>query len=329
MATTTCHRAVELAGRLAVCLVLVLLTARPAAAVTLNAFMYGVNDNNEIYEINPVDKTSNLLLTSTSGIVGSTANSVGYDDVRNQLFFLGTNSTFNYWARATNEIKEVAGLTRQSTTDPYNGCYYNDAFYFFEGNTNELKKAVLTYTGTGETAVPSVSSVVSYSIAGLQNATGVNTNTFGDIAIDTATGTLYASTSRGRFYSIDLQNPETSFQEIGASQGNDRSVGLQLSFDRTNNVLYGQRYVDGTWYTIDRTTGVATQIVGLTTVFDGGHGFRDLGGSAVVNAVPEPSSFALAAIGMLGSLGYVSHRRRRKNRRQQAAQASESLATAC
>jgi hypothetical protein len=314
MATTTCHRVFQTLSRLACGIVAAaaLLATNPAPAATLNAFMYGINDNNEIYEVNPVDKTSRLLLIGSSKVLGSTANSVGYDDVRNHLFFLGADSVFRYWSRATNQIQDVQGLSRQTSVDPFNGCYYNDAFYFFEANTNELKKAELSYTGSGETAVPSVTGLVSYAIQGM-DATGVNTNTFGDIAIDTATGVLYASTSRGRFYSIDLQNPETSFQEIGASLGNDRSLGLQLSFDRTNNVLYGQRYIDGTWYTVDQTTGATTQIAGLTTVFGGGHGFRDLGGSAV-NAVPEPSSIALAAFGIAGGLGYGAIRRRSKAR---------------
>ena len=85
-----------------------------------------------------------------------------------------------------------------------------------------LNEASLTYTGS----TPSVDSISSFSIAGMA-ATGDNTNTFGDIAIDTAQGILYASTSRGRFYSINLTDPENSFTEIAASAGSDRAEARQ------------------------------------------------------------------------------------------------------
>jgi hypothetical protein len=116
MATTTCHRVFQTLSRLACGIVAAaaLLATNPAPAATLNAFMYGINDNNEIYEVNPVDKTSRLLLIGSSEVLGSTANSVGYDDVRNHLFFLGADSVFRYWSRATNQIQDVQGLSCQS-----------------------------------------------------------------------------------------------------------------------------------------------------------------------------------------------------------------------
>ena len=220
-----------------------------------------------------------------------------YDGSRGQLFFIDSANTLEYWQRSTNTVSSVSGGSLGVASDPFNAAYYNDAIYFFEHNTANLKRASLSYTGS----VPSISSIDTFAVAGM-DPTGINTNSFGDIAIDTATGTLYASTSRGRLYSVSLADPANSFTQIAASLGNDRSVGFQLAFSADNSTLYGQRYLDGSWHTIDTTTGVSTPIAGFVTTFAGGSGFRDLGGSAV-NAVPEPSTIGLAAIGGLAGLG--------------------------
>jgi hypothetical protein len=267
--------------------------------------LYGVDVANDIWSIDPVSQTTTKVLTSSE--IGQTANALAFDQSRGQLFFVNAANTFDYWESATNTIKSVGGLSLGLTADPNNAAFYNDAFWYFEHNSNVLRRATLSYTAVGDTAVPSVSSLASFPVLGM-NPTGVNTNTFGDIAIDHNTGTLYASTSRGRFYSIDLANPSLSFNEITASPGNDKTVGLQLSFDQLSSTLYGHNYRSGDWYTIDTTTGGLTQIAGFNTLVAGGRGFRDLGGAA---PVPEPSTIGLAAVGLLGGLGYTGIRRRR------------------
>ncbi len=107
------------------------------------------------------------------------------------------------------------------------------------------------------------------------NATGVNANTFetGDIAVDRNTGTLYASTGRGRFYSLNLSNPSFSFNEIVASPGDDTTVGWELSYDDTGNVLYGHSVTTGDWYTIDTGSGATAPLSGIS-----GTNYSDLGG---------------------------------------------------
>ena len=98
---------------------------------------------------------------------------------------------------------------------------------------------------------------------------------------------------------------------IANSVAYDDSSGQLFFISSDNSTLYGQRYIDGTWHTIDTATGGATPIAGFVTTFGSGNGFRDLGGSAL-NPVPEPSTLGLAAIGGIASLGYVVRRRWRQ-----------------
>jgi len=320
MNTTTTVHGVFSTLRTTLCM----LAALAAVAISgsraeAGTYIYGVDVTNDIWEIDPVSQTTTKVVTSAE--IGQTANALAYDQAREHLFFVNAANTFDYWERSTGTIKSVQGLSLGLTADPNNAAFYNDAFWYFEHNSNILREAQLTYVGGDpKTATPFVTSINSYAVLGM-SAFGINTNTFGDIAIDTNTGTLYANTSRGRLYSVDLASPITSFNEITASPGNDRKVGLQLSFDDLSNTLYGTNYRDGNWYTIDTGTGALTQIAGFNTIVAGGVGFRDLGGAAA-NPVPEPSTFGLAAVGLAGGLGYTSIRRRRRK----AEQAGEQLA---
>ena len=319
--TTTVHGVFSVLHKtllLLAVIAVVALQGNQTLAASFNTFMYGVDVANDIWLLNPADKTSTKVLTSSE--IGQTANALAVDYARDHLFFVNAANTFDYWERATGTVKSVGGLSLGLPADPNNTAFYNDSFWYFEHNSDVLKQAQLTYTGSGSTAVPSVTGINSFAILGM-NPIGVNTNSFGDIAIDQNSGTLYAVTSRGRFYSLDLTNPTVSFTELRSSPGNDRTVGLQLSFDALNSTLYGTNYSTGDWYTIDLNNGDLTQIAGFNTIVAGGRGFRDLGGAVSV-AVPEPSTFGLAAVGVVGGLGYTGMRRRRRK----ADQASAALA---
>lgn len=294
--TTTTRFGILRTLALLVALAAATLTAA-ATAAPVGTLLYGIDDSGDLYEIDPVAQTSTL---TKSGAASSAVNAAAYDASRDQLFFIDTDQNLNYWDKQSDAVTSL-GNALSLTSNPANAAYYDNAYWYFDTNSTQLNRADLTYTGS----TPSVGSITPFSVS--MSSTGDNTNTFGDIAIDTATGTLYASTSRGRFYSLDLSSPTNSFTEIAASLGSDRSVGLQLSFNDSNSTLYGHRYTDGSWYTIDTATGAATAISGFVTLPDGS-GFRDLGGAA---PVPEPSTFALAGMAVLGGLGELARRRRK------------------
>ena len=291
-----------------------LVATLPAAAVAVPAIIYGIDNNNDIYEIDPVAKTSALALVQPAG---GFSNSLAYDTARDHLFFIGPDSGLKYWVQGSGSTGiNVAGSPTVGT-DPNNAAYYNNAYWFFQFNSNVLHRWNLGYSGTGSSGVPTVTGTQTYTIAGMNlppsGTSGFNTNTFGDIAINAATGTLYASTTRGRFYSLDLTtDPTNTFSEILAPiapSGTDNTYGLQLSFNTDYSVLYGHSYEDGAWSTLDVATGARTPISGFNTTPFGGKGFRDLGGAAIA-AVPEPSTVVLACLG-IGGLALLSRRRRR------------------
>lgn len=275
------------------------------------AFIYGIDNNNDIWEIDPIAKTSSLALSQPSG----TSNSLAYDTVRNDLFFIDSQNKLRYWSRESGTtVGEVSSTPVTTSPDnPNNAAYYNNAIWFFDFNSSVLNKISLSYSGTGATAVPSIVGTATYSIAGmnLPGPGGANTNTFGDIAINATTGILYASTTRGRFYSLNVfDDPTTTFTELAAPLGITNDLGLQLSFNTDSSVLYGHSYEDGAWYEVNTVDGARTLISDFTTMPSGGKGFRDLGGAAIT-AVPEPSSIALACVGAGGLAWQVLRRRRR------------------
>ena len=77
-------------------------------------------------------------------------------------------------------------------------------------------------------------------------------------SINATTGILYASTTRGRFYSLDVNgDPTNTFTEIlpaTAPSGTDNTYGLQLAFNLDYSTLFGHNYETGDWYTMDLNT---------------------------------------------------------------------------
>ncbi len=258
--------------------------------ITLTCYpmkIYGIDNNNDIYEINPITKTLKKVRANTinSSAANPVSNSLAYDPAREHVLFVGPDLRLKCWARSTDTVTDVGSLG--VTSDPSNADFFNNAYWYFTARTNILNKVKLSYDSSG---IPSVSQITQYHINGMNlpsSHSGPNGNAYGDIAINQNTGILYASTTFSRFFSLDLNgDPTNTFHEIKAGT-NDTSANLQITFNTDDNMLYGHSNTSGRWYIINVSNGerTATDFVTLTAPASSAtgaplQGFRDLGGAA-------------------------------------------------
>ena len=269
-------------------LVVLALAAGPVAASPIvPSYIYGIADDNQIWQIDPVPGEQSFTSTYNTGLTGQ-SNAVAFDRGRDQLLFLDVTNNLYLWNKplggspAAFQQITTSGSLGIASSLVYNASYYNDGFWFFKEATNELVKASLSYSGTAVGTVPTFSGTTSYTLSGPTPATD---NGFGDIAVNANTGILYAATSTGLFYSVDLSDPTTTYNEIKGVGGN---ISLQLSFNADYSILYGHNYGSGEWYTVDVATGNLTDLNYATIVPGTGHGFRDLGGASAVSIATVP-----------------------------------------
>lgn len=246
----------------------------------VSSFIYGIDENHDIWEVEFSD--TNFVTASTLRSAGpNTNNSLGWCEHHGRLYWVNAQQEFQYWLRDTDQIVDVTGINPGVSIEPGNGSYWAESFWWISWNSNILNEAQINYEGSSPHAsVGKCTNLNSWAIRGmdLPASPGNNTNTFGDIAIDN-NGILYASTSRGRFYKIDLSDPEESFEEISPSLGNTTDLGLQLCFSSDYSILYGQSHDPGlntsAWHTVDLTNGTRTEIYSSPTLH-----LRDLSGAS-------------------------------------------------
>jgi len=291
-------------------LLLVSAAVQPAVAEPIvPTYIYGIGDANRIWQTDPVPGQQSFAISYSTGITG-TSNAVAFDRNREQLLFLSQSNDLYVWNKS---LGDAPGAFQMVTTGSalgissvpvFNAAYYQNSFWFFKEATNELVKATLDYTTPN---LPSLSGTTSYTTTG---PTPSNYNGFGDIAINENTGTLYAATSTGLFYTLDLSQPSTSYNEILPAGSN---ISFQIAFNQDYSILYGHNYTSGEWYSINTTTGIPTDLNFATIIPDTNHGFRDLGGASSISAaiVPEidPSLCGSAIALLLGALGLIERRR--------------------
>jgi hypothetical protein len=221
----------------------------PLQTFAQNSYIYGITDNNEIYEIDMVNKTNTKVYNT--GLTGS-SNAFAFDNTRNHFFFIDPAKNLNFWDRGSNftQIATAAELGLTSpVTIPANAAFYNNAFWFFNDGTATLNKIELNYTGS----IPSFANRTTYTITGTPSP-----NSFGDIAI-TSAGMLYAATTGGVLYTLNLATLGSSVAVVN-SRSLSPATSLQIGFSSDETILFGHAYTGGFWYTINTSTGVLSQI---------------------------------------------------------------------
>lgn len=307
---------------------------RPARGESvIPSYIYGIADNNQIYQINPKPGEQSFVSVYNTGL-GGLSNAFAFDRVRDQMFFMNPSGTFNsqaysnglfLWNKPAGTFSLLASGTAVGVLGgsiPANAAYYQDAFWYFTENTFTLNKVSLSYSGTGSAAVPNGVSGIETFVMNPGGSLATSQNNFGDIAIDIDVGVLYGYTAAsgtsggGKFYSLGLANAVSGtlndFSLINSTPG----TGLQLSFNEDYSVLYGHNYANGRWYDINLATGSLTDLNFVTTT-NGTTGFRDLGGASIT-AVPEPASLTLIGAGA-GILLAAGRRQRPRGLRPRAA----------
>jgi hypothetical protein len=194
------------------------------------SFIYGVDDDNIIYEVNTSTQSSQPVFAT--GLTGL-SNAFAYDTARQQFWFVDANRNLQLW-NGGSALITVAPARTIGTTQPANAAYFNNSFWYFTDATATLNRIPLSYT---DPLMPTAGVKEIFTVSGIT----ANTNTFGDIAIN-PDGIFFGATVTGRFFTVDL-NAATKTQITLLNPGTNPSPQLSFSADFTK--LYGQNFAGG------------------------------------------------------------------------------------
>jgi PEP-CTERM motif len=258
---------------------------------------------------------SGKILGAPAGtaITGTTLNSIAWDQSSKRAYFRDNagQGNFYYWSPGATTINYVASA---ATLMPGaislladNGTIYNGGYFYMEDKTDTLSRYDLAL-GT------------------VRRFTGISgalarTYDYGDIAVSSA-GVLYINgpITAGGNNLLDKVDISTITASGGTPTGFTAIVNYgadfagktqQIAFDASGTNLYAVQslgaggasaatFAAQTWHSVNLTTGAQG-----ATIWTSANNFSDLSSGFVI---PEPSSLALAILG----LGGVGWRRRRK-----------------
>jgi hypothetical protein len=268
----------------------VLALARTAAVPP--AFMYGIDDKNQIIEYDPIGKTHrNVQSTNLTKIQGS--NAFAFDTGKNQMYWLYQGDSLNgaglyAWNQITGIYSRIADQSASWGTGakfPANAVFYTDSstgksyYVWITESGSNINFLPLNYGPSGDPI--GVGTRIQRTITGTDFSVGKMN--FGDIAIIPSTRQLYGATSGGIFFKIDLSTALVQ-DRVPYTQIKTGNPSLQIAFDCQYSILYGQEY-KGTdlntnnWHTINIANGALTSISNYST--EGADiSARDLGGSS-------------------------------------------------
>lgn len=221
-----------------------LATAAALPARAAQEYLFGVDDKQQIVQINPTSKQQDVLLNGAPFIcTGLTApeealcggfdggrdkyysNNFAYDDAKQQFYFMDFRGNLRYWDFSINDLPIVAtknqvGLDMVSNTQTQftaNGAFYNGAFYYFiDSNARDItgptppasvdrKKLIQFALSYDVNGKPNGGTATKFDVLGLPVADGTPANDFTFGDIAISPdGTLYGANASGAFYKLDL-----------------------------------------------------------------------------------------------------------------------------
>lgn len=254
------------------------------------AWMYGINDNSDIIEYNPILQSAGVVKpTGLAGVgAGGNSNSFAFDTQLSRMFFIYTGNFpssvtgLYFWDQQANgPVTRIASLSTLLITNgvnPSNAAFANGNFYFIRDQNAQLVTCSITPSMTTPTASCTFKTI---NLAGTGLVAG--DFQFGDVAVNNA-GILYGgtATSPSIFFSLNVNQPSPALVVIKSKTQTPTNPSLQLAFDATYSTLYATEFQNGKWYTVNTGTGNLIQIPGFLTPNSAPNffGARDLGGSS-------------------------------------------------
>ncbi|MDA7622313.1 DUF642 domain-containing protein, partial [bacterium] len=265
-----------------------------------SGYLYGIDDDNQIFEINPQKKTTSKVF-DTQLPNPKKSNGVAFHKGSGAVLFFYEQTLYS-WNTTTKVLIEHDFKEGKTAS----AAVYGDSLWWIKSNTNQLYQLDISSLNSGGTIQDKATryELDNYTKAG-----------FGDIAI-TSDGILYGSSTggaigRGGLFSFDLSSIINSgnkkvnifdhgYKLCGKTEwksGNKTiQIGMQLALSADERVLYGQTHQNQSKNGLDTTgqyfvfrhkdsDGRFTSEIDYTDYQQShnqldGVGFRDIGGAA-------------------------------------------------
>jgi len=262
-----------------------------------NSFMYGVDNDGNLWETDVTCRTSTAILDGASLLGNGNPryfNGLAYnpnDGTGGTFFWFNSEGSVVSFVRESGAYGIVANsaqLGGGSVGNPSNGAWYSSAFWFTKTTypvqmaTSATLYRVAFNPPTSFGSLPTMSSISNYDITFSNGGTEQILAGFGDIVFDDSNSLLYLAL-RSQVGSpasptapLYMVNVNDMLLTGSATATKIRATGVstrQLSFDVLGTTLWAHDHNTGMWGTMNTTDG------SVTDVFQG-PALRDIGGAA-------------------------------------------------
>jgi hypothetical protein len=223
-----------------------LATAAALPARAAEEYLFGIDDKQQILQINPTTKEQAIVLNGApiicagldpadaalcAGADGGRdkfySNNFAYDESRRQFYFMDFRGNLRYWDFQSSDLPIVAtknqiGLDQVSNTQTQftaNGAFHNGSFYYFIDSfardinsanppvSPDRNKLVQFAISYDGSGKPTGGTASKFDVPGLPVADGNPANDFTFGDIAiNSSGTLYGANANGAFFTLDLNS---------------------------------------------------------------------------------------------------------------------------